>query len=88
MHCIDGYNLFIIIRKGYLNGSFWAYLVVLSITMGCEGGMFSCFPAVAAKIFGHKVSLMDITIFLGWPNHLWPFILPYRVFEYDGLPIV
>lgn len=40
---------------GYLDGSFGGYLVVLSITMACEGGMFSCFPAVSAKIFGHKV---------------------------------
>lgn len=40
---------------GYLNGSFAGYLIVLSLAMCCEGGMFSCFPAISAKVFGHKV---------------------------------
>lgn len=40
---------------GYVGDNGWAYLFILCITMGCEGGMFSCFPAITSKIFGHKV---------------------------------
>jgi hypothetical protein len=38
-------------------------MIVLALTMGCEGGMFSCFPAVSAKIFGHKVFYIILSIF-------------------------
>lgn len=48
-------NLATTAAMSYIQGSFWAYLFLMAITMGCEGGMFSCFPAVSAKIFGHKV---------------------------------
>lgn len=48
-------NLICTATIGYLNGDGIAYLFILSITMGCEGGMFSTFPAITSKIFGHKV---------------------------------
>jgi nitrate/nitrite transporter NarK len=40
---------------GYTNGNAAAYLILLAVTMGCEGGLFATFPAVSGKIFGHKV---------------------------------
>ena len=48
-------NLVCTASIGYVGNNFWAYLVILSLTMCCEGGMFSCFPAESSKIFGHKV---------------------------------
>ena len=50
-------NLICTASIGYVGNNFWAYLVILSLTMCCEGGMFSCFPAESSKIFGHKVSI-------------------------------
>ena len=45
---------------GYLNGNAIGYLIMLAITMGCEGGLFSTFPVIATKIFGTKVNKLLI----------------------------
>lgn len=42
---------------GYINNSYAGYFVILCLTMFCEGGLLSCYPAVSAKVFGHKVYL-------------------------------
>jgi MFS family permease len=42
---------------GYTQGNSIAYLILLAVTMGCEGGLFACFPAIAGIVFGHKVNI-------------------------------
>ncbi|CAD8092769.1 unnamed protein product [Paramecium sonneborni] len=48
-------NLICTASIGYIENSYAGYFIILCVTMCCEGGLFSCYPAVSAKIFGHKV---------------------------------
>lgn len=49
-------NLICSASIGYINNSYVGYFIILCITMICEGGLLSCYPAVSAKVFGHKVN--------------------------------
>ncbi|CAK69197.1 unnamed protein product (macronuclear) [Paramecium tetraurelia] len=48
-------NLICSATIGYINNSYAGYFIILCLTMFCEGGLLSCYPAVSAKVFGHKV---------------------------------
>lgn len=48
-------NLICTATLGYIGGSYGGYFIILCVTMACEGGLLSCFPAVSGKVFGHKV---------------------------------
>ncbi|CAD8089028.1 unnamed protein product [Paramecium sonneborni] len=48
-------NLICTASIGYISNSYTGYFIILCVSMCCEGGLFSCYPAVSAKIFGHKV---------------------------------
>jgi len=50
-------NLICSASIGYINNSYAGYFIILCLTMFCEGGLLSCYPAVSAKVFGHKVNL-------------------------------
>ena len=71
---------------GYINGSYAGYFIILCITMCCEGGLFSCYPAVSAKIFGHKVYYIYINI--GWSNYIWWIIFCNWFIKYVWLFII